>query len=112
MIDDDGNRGNAHGTGNHVVCARKFDSERADLALDPFGMKRGPFAGRRQPQRAVHQTLAEPRADRFLHSHEAPSDGGIVDPEQSRGRSQRSASTDGQHVAKIVPVQHLHFCRP
>jgi hypothetical protein len=50
MIDDDRNRGNAHGTGNHVVCARKCNSERADLSLYPFGMKRRPFAGRRQLQ--------------------------------------------------------------
>lgn len=90
---------------------RKLNVKRADLALDPLGMKRSPFARSRQLQRAVSQTLVEAHADRFLHGNQAPSDGRIVDAKQSRGRRQRSSSTDGKDVAKIVPIHHLHFCR-
>ena len=95
MIDDDGNGRNAHATGNRVVCAPKCNIERADLALHPFGMQRRSFARGRQLQRAIRQTLVEAHTDRFLHSDETPSDGGIVDAEQSCSRCQRSSSTDG-----------------
>jgi hypothetical protein len=74
-------------------------------------MKRRSFTCGRELQRAVRQTLVETSTDRSLHGNEAPRDGGVVDTEQSRSPSQRFASTDGEDVAKIVPIQHLHFCR-
>jgi hypothetical protein len=74
-------------------------------------MQRRSFACGRQLQRAVRQTLVETSTDGFLHGNEAPRDGGIVDTEQSRSRPQRLPSTEGEDVAKIVPIQHLHFCR-
>ncbi len=44
MINDDRNRRNAHRTGDQAVNARKRNIKRADLALNPFGMKRRSLA--------------------------------------------------------------------
>jgi hypothetical protein len=56
-IDDDRHRGNTNRATNHVVspCKRKIESP--DLGLNHLGMKRCPFAGRRQLQLAVRHTL-------------------------------------------------------
>jgi hypothetical protein len=111
MTDDDRNRRHAHGTGNRVVRAFNRSAYRADLALDPFGMERRSFACGRELQRAVRQTLIEPSTDRVLQGNESPRDRGVIDAEQPRRRAQRFSPTDGEDIAKIVPIESLHFCR-
>ena len=57
MINDDRDRSNTHCVSHHVVCAREPYSKQTDLALNPFGMKRGSLTRSRKLQRAVSQAL-------------------------------------------------------
>src|SRR5262249_36771552 len=81
------------------------------LAVDPFGMERRSFACGRELQRAIRQTLIEPSTDRLLYGSESPRDRGVIDTEQPRSRAQCFSATNGEDIAKIVPIENLHFCR-
>ena len=99
-----GNGGDTYGPGNQSASTRQSAVKRVDLALNPFGMQGDSFARSRQPKRAFAQTLIEPHTDRSLHRSKPPSDGRIIDTEQSRSRRQGSSSADGEDVAEIVPI--------